>query len=149
MSVDAAREFTEDAYRDLVRLARERYAFLAFPDAEAATAGVLWRHDLDVSVHRALALARIERAEGVTSTYFVHLHSRFYNAFEDSIVERLRAIVALSHHIGLHFESHFVPAMGPSLDAAVAAEASIVATAASSDGPMAGTKWDSKCKPMW
>ena len=127
MSAATASEFTEDAYRDLVRLARERYPFLAFPDAEASTAGVLWRHDIDISVHRALALARIERAEDVTATYFVHLHSRFYNALEDTIVERLRAIVALGHHLGVHFESHFVPALGPSLDAAVAAEASIVA----------------------
>jgi hypothetical protein len=87
---------------------------------------VLWRHDIDVSVHRALALATIEREEGVRATYFVHLHSRFYNTLEDAIVERLRAIVALGHEVGLHFDPHFTPALGPSLDAAIAAEAAVV-----------------------
>lgn len=120
------RDFTEAAYRDLVRLARERYAFLLFGEAAAAETGVLWRHDIDVSVHRALALARIEQEEGVRATYFVHLHSRFYSALEDAIADRLRAIVSLGHDVGLHFDPHFTPAMGASLEAAVAAEAAIV-----------------------
>jgi len=119
-------DFTETAYRALVRAARDRYRFLAFPDAATAEAGVLWRHDIDVSVHRALALAAIEHDEGVRATYFVHLHSRFYSALEDAIVERLRAIVALGHDVGLHFDPHFAPAMGPDADAAIAAEAAMV-----------------------
>ena len=119
-------DFTEAAYRTLVRAARDRYTFLSFADAASAEAGVLWRHDIDVSVHRALALATIEREEGVRATYFVHLHSRFYNALEDAIVERLRAIVVLGHEVGLHFDPHFSPAMEPSIDAAIAAEAAVV-----------------------
>lgn len=119
-------DFTEAAYRTLVRAARDRYAFLSFADAATAEAGVLWRHDIDVSVHRALALATIEREEGVRATYFVHLHSRFYNALEDAIVERLRAIVALGHEAGLHFDPNFTPAMGADPTEAVAAEARMV-----------------------
>lgn len=119
-------DFTEAAYRELVQAAKSRYAFLPFAAATTAEAGVLWRHDIDVSVHRALALAKIEREEGVRATYFVHLHSRFYNALEDAIVERLRAIVALGHEVGLHFDPRFSPAMGTSLEAACAAEAAIV-----------------------
>jgi hypothetical protein len=119
-------DFTEAAYRALVRAARERYPFLSFTDAATAEAGVLWRHDIDISVHRALALARIEQEEGVRATYFVHLHSRFYSPFEDVIVERLRAIVALGHAIGLHFDPGFTPPMGPSVTEAIAAEAAIV-----------------------
>ena len=119
-------DFTEAAYRELLRAATARYAFLSFGEAATAEAGVLWRHDIDVSVHRALALARIENEQGVRATYFVHLHSRFYSALEDAIVERLRAIVALGHEVGLHFDPHFAPAMGPALDGAIAAEAAIV-----------------------
>lgn len=120
-------DFTEAAYRELVRAAKARYAFVSFTDAATAAAGVLWRHDIDVSVHRALALAAIEQAEGVRATYFVHLHSRFYSVLEDAIVERLRGIVAMGHDVGLHFDTHFSPAMGDSLETAVAAEAAIVA----------------------
>lgn len=119
-------QFTEGSYRTLLQLASARYRFLSFPEAAQAEAGILWRHDIDVSVHRALALARIERDEGVRATYFVYLHSRFYSAFEDAIVSRLRDIAALGHEIGLHFDPHFTPALGSSLDAAIAAEAAIV-----------------------
>ena len=115
------REFTEQAYRALVRQARQRYECLTFDRAATAEAGVLWRHDIDMSVHRALALATIERDEDVRATYFVYLHSRFYNALEDAIVDRLRAIVAMGHDIGLHFDPRFVTG-GASLEQAVAAE---------------------------
>ena len=69
--------------------------------------GVLWRHDIDVSPHRALAQARIEHGEGVCATYFVWLHSPFYNALEVEVVERLREIDALGHEVGLHFDPAF------------------------------------------
>ena len=115
------REFTEDAYRTLVRQAKQRYEFLTFDSAATAEAGVLWRHDIDMSVHRALALATIEHDEDVRATYFVYLHSRFYNALEDAIVERLRSILAMGHHLGVHFDPRFV-AGGVSLEQAVAAE---------------------------
>ena len=100
-------DFTEDAYRELLTIARARYAFRPFAEALEMTSGVLWRHDIDMSVHRALALARIERDEDARATYFVHLHSAFYNAFEAGIVERLREIVALGHELGLHFDPQF------------------------------------------
>lgn len=99
--------FTDTTYRELVALARERYAFLSFRDAATAESGVLWRHDIDVSVHRALALAAIEFDLGARATYFIHLHSHFYNAFEDAIVERLRAIAGLGHELGVHFDPRF------------------------------------------
>ena len=122
-------DFTESAYGALVRQAKARYAFLSFSDAAGAEAGVLWRHDIDMSVHRALALAKIEHAEGVRATYFVYLHSRFYNALEDVIVERLRQIAALGHDIGVHFDSRFVPA-DMDLAAAVDAERRVIESAA-------------------
>ena len=100
-------DFTEAAYRELLKVARARYVFRPFAEALEMTSGVLWRHDIDMSVHRALALARIERDEDVRATYFVHLHSAFYNAFEAGIVERLREIVALGHELGLHFDPQF------------------------------------------
>jgi hypothetical protein len=126
--VNHEHDFTEDAYRQLVRAARARYRFLAFGDAAAAEAGVLWRHDIDVSVHRALALARIEHDEQARATYFVYLHSRFYNALEDAIVERLQQIVALGHDLGIHFDSRFTPA-GMSAADAIAAERDVLARA--------------------
>ena len=39
----------------------------------------LWRHDVDYSPHRALALAKLEAAKGISATYFFQRRSAFYN----------------------------------------------------------------------
>jgi len=100
-------DFTRAHYRDLIRVARRRFACRSFLDADPEPPFVLWRHDLDFSVHAGLKLARIEADEQMTSTYFVHLHSEFYNLFEQEVAARLRAIAALSHEIGLHVDTRY------------------------------------------
>jgi hypothetical protein len=102
-------DFTEARYRELLKRAKERYRFIAFPDFAAEGPAVLWRHDIDMSPQRALALARIEAEEGVRSTYFVLLHSDFYNALEPAVVAVIREIIAAGHHLGLHFDASFWP----------------------------------------
>lgn len=102
-----ARDFTEAHYRDLLRIAREKYEFIGFTQSHDARRTVLWRHDIDISPQRALALARIEHEEQVTATYFVLLHSEFYNALEAGVVEILRRIAAFGHAVGLHFDPTF------------------------------------------
>jgi hypothetical protein len=122
-------DFTEAAYRDLLRLARSRYAFRPFANALTMADGVLWRHDIDMSPHRALALARIEREEQVSASYFVHLHSTFYNALEADVVARLKEISSLGHEIGVHFDPQFsglAPADREGLARAVSLERDIL-----------------------
>ena len=70
---------------------------------------VLWRHDIDSSVHRALKLAKIEKKLGVKSTYFLRLHSEWYNLFEKEVYDKINDIIKLGHYIGLHFEYKFYP----------------------------------------
>lgn len=124
----AENDFTEAGYRALLRLARDRHPFVRFVDHARCDSGVLWRHDVDVSPHRALALARIEREEGVRATYFVHLHSLFYNALELETLERFRDIAALGHDIGLHFDPrvHRAAMSSQSIESAVRFEAGIL-----------------------
>jgi hypothetical protein len=101
-------EFTETAYRAVVQLARERFAFEPF--GTTVTQGhVLWRHDVDISVHRALALARIEVDAGACSTWFFWLHSPFYNLLDRAIAERARETLELGHRLGLHFDPGAYP----------------------------------------
>lgn len=99
-------DFTESAYREVVAAALDRYAFAPF-GGDAETPHVLWRHDIDYSPHRALALARIEAELGARATYFVYLHSDLYNVLEPAVHARLREIAALGHWIGLHFDAGF------------------------------------------
>jgi hypothetical protein len=102
---DLAVSFTERAYVELLDRAAEGHLFEPFGTTETRP-HVLWRHDIDISPHRAARLARLEAERGLRATYFVHLHSWFYNAFEASCRDLLVGIAA-DHDIGLHFETSF------------------------------------------
>ena len=79
-------DFTLENYKSLIRLAKKNYNFKNFNDAlDISRSFVLWRHDIDFSVHMALNLANIEFEEKVKSTFFVQLNSDFYNIFEFDI----------------------------------------------------------------
>ena len=62
---------------------------------------------MDFSMHRALKMAQIEAEEGIRATYFILLHSEFYNLFEKEVTQLLNRIIELGHDIGLHFDSHY------------------------------------------
>ena len=97
-------DFTEAEYRELVRLAAERYRFARYDEDEHEPPCALWRHDLDFSVQRGLALARIEAEERAQATYFLDVRSPFYNALERANRDAMEAILELGHRLGLHFE---------------------------------------------
>ncbi|MBL8588192.1 MAG: hypothetical protein JNK46_06655 [Methylobacteriaceae bacterium] len=98
-------EFTEAGFRALiVSLKSAAYRFVRYGEAPAEP-HVLWRHDVDFSMHRAAALARIEADEGAIATYFVNPRSPFYNLLEPEVNALLRGIAALGHEIGLHFDA--------------------------------------------
>lgn len=101
------KDFTEAHYAELLALARQRYRFISFTETRQTDRTILWRHDIDISPHRARALARIESRSGVRATYFVLLHSDMYNALELEVAGILREIVSLGHDIGLHFDPSF------------------------------------------
>ncbi|MBA3664215.1 MAG: hypothetical protein H0W61_08410 [Bacteroidetes bacterium] len=100
-------DFTTNNYRRLLKIARQKYQFANFTNFENSDNFILWRHDIDFSMHRALKMAQVEAEEGVQSTYFVLLHSEFYNLFEKEISNLLIQIINLGHEIGLHFDSHY------------------------------------------
>ena len=99
-------DFTEESYRRLLQTAKERYAFEPF-GTDSGEPHVLWRHDVDISLHRALALGRIEHDEGVRATYLLQLHSVFYNLLETDVLARARELFELGHWAGLHFDAGF------------------------------------------
>ena len=99
-------EFTLAAYTDLCRAAKARYEFLRFTD-DPDRPGVLWRHDVDVSLVQAARIARIEADLGIVATYYFLPHSRYYNLWAPDSVAAAREIVALGHDAGLHFDPTF------------------------------------------
>ena len=97
-------EFTFDTYASLLRKAASRYKFVSLEAPGDGEGRALWRHDIDFSPHRALAMARLEAKMGLKANYFVQLSSPFYNPFEAQISDCLKQIADLGHSIGVHFE---------------------------------------------
>lgn len=100
-------DFTRENYRRLVQLAAAKYPVTSYPDADFRERFVLWRHDVDMSIHASEHLAEIEAEAGVKATYFLLVHSHYYNLFEVETRDRVRRILALGHAIALHFDHGF------------------------------------------
>jgi hypothetical protein len=89
-------------YRELLEAAQTGgYRWAGF-DREPEAGDLLLRHDVDLSLEAAVALAELEAEAGAWATYFLMRESVFYNldsAEGRSALERLRA---LGHRVGLH-----------------------------------------------
>ena len=99
-------DFTEDAYRRALSSAKTSYSFEPF-GTNSTERHVLWRHDVDASVHRAARLAGIEAEEGLRATYFLSFHSSFYNLLESRRAGGGPRAARLGHWLLLHFDSSF------------------------------------------
>lgn len=84
---------------------------LASPSSPARSAFI--RHDVDVSLDRAQALAAHEQSWGVTATYHVMLSCPFYDVNDASSREALAAIRASGHEVGLHYHPTHDEATSP------------------------------------
>lgn len=106
--------FSIHEYKSLVSEFLEAgYDFANFGDAsdrvKSKSRTVVFRHDIDFDVNCAERIARVEAQLGVSSTYFFLLRTSFYNIFGSSETEQIKSILALGHHIGLHFDSRSYP----------------------------------------
>jgi hypothetical protein len=120
-------DFTVDAYVELLTAAAARFRFLRFTENAAVGEVALWRHDIDISPQRALAMARVEATRGIPATYFVQVSSRFYSIFEPEVAAVLRQIAALGHDIGLHFDAEVCAhQVAPDYDSRIAFEARVL-----------------------
>ena len=71
-------EFTYSAYKNLIHLLQTGgYRVCSYHNWQDTARCVILRHDIDSSLGQAMALARVERELGVSSTYFVLLTSDF------------------------------------------------------------------------
>jgi hypothetical protein len=97
--------FTETAYRGLLQALKEgSYRFARYGDS-ASDRHVLWRHDVDVSMHRAVRLAEIEAEQGAFATYFLNPRCVFYNLLEPELAALAKRLTSLGHELGLHFDA--------------------------------------------
>lgn len=65
---------------------------------------MIFRHDIDTDLGKAVRLAELEAELGISSTYFVLLTSDFYNVYSRRSYEALQKILRCGHELGLHFD---------------------------------------------
>lgn len=94
--------FAVTHYRELLEAATTAgYRWARF-DHEPQPGDLFLRHDVDLSLEAALAIARVERELGAHATYFVMTESIFYNLDSTSGVAALAELRELGHAVGFH-----------------------------------------------
>jgi hypothetical protein len=89
-------------YRELLDAARQGgYRFALF-DREPAPGDLLLRHDVDLSLDAALAVAELEAEADAQATYFLMTRSVFYNLGSSEGERALSRLRELGHRVGLH-----------------------------------------------
>jgi hypothetical protein len=102
------KDLTYSNYKTLISTLKKDYSFTCFSKVkysnEPIHKKVLLRHDIDLSLEKALEMAEIEHELGVSAVYFLFLRSPFYNIFSGKEEKIIRRIIELQHYIGLHFD---------------------------------------------
>lgn len=96
-----------DTYRAMVLSSIKNRKFATYDQVKSLDEFVVWRHDCDMSLNRAKFISSLDAELGIKSTFFVNLHSSFYNIFELSQTKLIREIVGDGHRIGLHFDFEY------------------------------------------
>jgi hypothetical protein len=94
--------FSTEHYRKLLRAAAAGgYRWAGFDDAPRS-GDLILRHDVDLSLEAAVALAEVEAQEGAWSTWFLMTRSVFYNLASAEGERTIERLLALGHRIGHH-----------------------------------------------
>lgn len=105
-------DFTEQEYEQNLFRAQKHWTLVPVSEADfSINRMAIWRHDVDVSPQRAVALARIEHAHNVRSTFYFMIRSEFYNVFEEKTRAPIQEIIQLGHEVGIHFSPHAYPSL--------------------------------------
>ena len=99
-------DFSFRHYREILDLFKKKgYKFCFFSElSNQKVKRVYLRHDVEISLEKALQLAQIEHQKEVSSTYFVRFSAPFYNVFDPTYSKMIKKIIGLNHQLGLHFE---------------------------------------------
>lgn len=93
------------SYAELVRaFVSLDYACKTFDEFSPNRRDLILRHDVDIDLDAAVAMAHVEQEAGWRSTYFVLLTSEFYNLLSKSGRATLCALCEMGHDVGLHFD---------------------------------------------
>jgi len=95
-------DFSLAHYRELLEAATAGGYRFAFFDREPRPGDLILRHDVDLSLEAALALAELEAEAGARATYFLMTESVFYNLASKAGRDAIERLRELGHRVGLH-----------------------------------------------
>src|ERR1700730_11160173 len=104
--------FSLELYEQTLQKAKHfGYVFPTVSELKSGTRNLtkflLLRHDIDTSPQYALQMALLEHRLGIRSSYYVLLHSPFYNPATPRHWNDLRKMIDLGFEVGLHYETDF------------------------------------------
>ena len=106
-------DFSLRHYFAVLDNARSNYNFIGslrdLYDKKERKSFIILRHDVDISLEHALKIAKMESDHDLHSTFFILLHSQFYNALTKKNISIIRKISELGHEIGLHYDTSVLP----------------------------------------
>ena len=95
-------DFSLDHYRELLQAAKSGgYRWAGF-DKPPAAGDLILRHDVDLSLDAALAVAEVEADESAWSTWFLMTRSVFYNLASSEGERAVSRLRELGHRIAHH-----------------------------------------------
>lgn len=112
--VTSNQDFTIKAYIKLLEIIKSKFDVITYRECCEKNKFILWRHDVDYSLQHAFSLAKLENQQGIHATYFINIHSDFYNALASDETEIIRKIKRLGHDIGIHLDASYYKVNGVS-----------------------------------
>lgn len=102
-------EFSYSHYIDTLQNAKKHYEFYVPKDVEtkAESEYIILRHDVDFSLSKALTMAKIDKNMDTKSTFFLQLHSPWYNLLSLEEYPIVKELQHLEREIGLHYDLDF------------------------------------------
>jgi len=98
-------KFSYKAYSELIeQLKSKGYNISSYHNYLTNDKVAILRHDVDLSVEKALLMAELEQSLGVSATYFFLLSTDFYNIASENTHTKIKQIQNMGHEIGLHFD---------------------------------------------
>lgn len=115
-------DFSPARYSELLQAIRTGgYRLTGFDVAEPAAGTLLLRHDVDMSLEDAIAMAELEHTHGIQATYLLMTRSNFYNLASPAGLVAISRLRELGHWVGHHaLHPHAEPTIDPGFDRVMA-----------------------------
>ncbi|MGZ8844229.1 MAG: methyltransferase domain-containing protein, partial [Pyrinomonadaceae bacterium] len=107
MNSTSQAEFTYQNLESLLEVIKHRFELRLIGEglSEDPTGATLFlRHDVDVSLKRALTMAEIEWRHDVRATYMIIPHSILYDLRSHAASATLRQLIEMDHEVALHLD---------------------------------------------